>query len=171
MDPDWNYIGKAFSYAEETPLMATDAEGRQASLGLSDRKCLVCTIYAEARGTGRACQRAVGDVILNRLDAGDGNNICDVVLHSKFGPFDGARWDKPNFRRCVDCFAPKNKPEDEFIPTFGNIPPIESWGPRLPVFFFCTVGAAGARCIGTRESEERKRIEIPDCKRLVFFSR
>ena len=164
VDPAWNYISSAFSYAEDSSLMAADPDGRQASFGLTDRARRLCTVYGEAPGTPPACQRAVASVILNRRDA-EGGSICDIVFHSRCGRFDAADWRNDNFGRCADCFSPKNEPD--LIATAGSIPPTGSWGRREPVFF-CK---PGTRCVKTRTSDGRKRIPIPDCNRLVFFAR
>ena len=49
--------------------------------------CLAQNIYYEARGSSRADQMAVSDVVLNRVkDSRSPNTICDVVYQGKQRP-------------------------------------------------------------------------------------
>ena len=55
--------------------------------------CLAQNIYYEARGSSRADQMAVSDVVLNRVkDSRYPNTICDVVYQGKQRP----SWKDPN---------------------------------------------------------------------------
>jgi len=49
-----------------------------------EQKCLATTIYREARGETHQGRIAIGEVVLNRLRAGFGRNVCSVVNSKEF---------------------------------------------------------------------------------------
>jgi len=55
-----------------------------------EAKCLALAIYNEARGESERGQRSVGEVVLNRINAGVGSTTCEVIYqhqgqHYQFG--------------------------------------------------------------------------------------
>jgi len=89
--------------AEISPTAAT-----KAALGqlVAENRCLAEVIYYEARGEGEEGQKAVAQVILNRLATGDhGNTICSVA-------YEGAHQTFCQFTYVCDGSLDKPKPPE-----------------------------------------------------------
>ena len=154
-----------YSYASGNPVLNIDVDGQQTTAGMSQQKCLTCTVYAEARGKSAPCQAAVMAIILNRVDR-EGLPVCDVVQHSRLGPFYGASWANPNFRWCMDCFTPKA--ESDYLGTVSVTS--GSWSRPTTGLYFCNSDALGRACRRQRESEHRRPIIVGGCRDFVFYN-
>lgn len=67
--------------------LAAPVQARTVSADSSSVECLARTIYHEARGEGPRGQRAVGEVVINRVKAGFGKSVCGVTrARGQFAP-------------------------------------------------------------------------------------
>ena len=129
----------------------------------ADTNCLVCTVYAESRGTPSACQYGVASVILNRLgDARKKGNkpvtICDIV--SARGAFNG--YNNQNYKNCVQgCALSKDQSElNQTRKLFGQ--PFDMLG---DAYFF-----GGPAVENYFKKMKKKPVPNQYCPNLVFFS-
>ncbi len=163
-----------YTYVSNEPVLLSDPMGQKAKrkkppLPYPDRQysCLICTVYAEARGTNSACQTAVASVILNRVAAGRAKGrrttICGVV--SAKGQFDGYSNDPDsNYQRCMNCRV-KAKDRPDFNSTVTNLSSAfemtdaTSFGTNnetMENYFENTLGMLP--------------VDVPNCPNLIFFT-
>jgi RHS repeat-associated protein len=90
--------------------------------GTDECKCLGCMVFAEARGTSEACQKAVADVIKLRAWRADPKDptgftkyrsFCEVVAERDGGEFIG--YTTQNYKDCCadKCINTKGGPQDK----------------------------------------------------------
>ena len=160
-----------YTYVSNEPVLLGDPMGQKAKrrkppLPYPDPQysCLVCTVYAEARGTPSACQTAVASVILNRVAAGRAKGrrttICGVV--SAKGQFDG--YGNDNYKACMTCsVSAKDRPDFNNtvrdLSSAFDMTDATSFGTnneKMENYFENTLGMSP--------------VDVPNCPNLIFFT-
>ena len=129
----------------------------------SETTCLICTVFAEARGTPGPCQQAVASVIVNRLkhcrNWGIPSTVCGIVSAAR--QFDG--YGNSNYQHCEDC----QNPEGELADTVGHIgqgfpvaPDASYYGNNDPGVIRYFKGSLGLT-----------PVNYPSCTNFVFFDK
>jgi RHS repeat-associated protein len=116
-----------YVYALGDPISISDSSGLLPAGFGADDTCLICTVYAEARGQSAPCQQAVASAIINRfINCGGGgkggSSLCEIV--SKPGQFDG--YGDKNYQNCEGCSQVQTVPElPELLMNLGDGFPVE----------------------------------------------
>jgi hypothetical protein len=150
-----------YTYALSDPINVGDPLGLLPAGTDAGTTCLVCTVYAEARGTPGPCQQAVASVIVNRLrhcrNWGIPSSVCSVVSAAR--QFDG--YGNDNYRFCEEC----EKPEDELADTVRHIeqgfpvaPDATFYGNNAPGIIRYFKGTLGL-----------SPVSYPSCTTFAFF--
>jgi RHS repeat-associated protein len=154
-----------YLYVRNQAAILTDPTGLIDIPGGPQWKCLVCTVYAEARGLNKACQQAVASVILNRVGEarakGRVATICSIV--SAEGQFDG--FGNKNYKQCMTCRV-GSRSEAELQETIKNLSP----GPISMLDGATFFGNNSAGIIRYFEDKVGlTRIPFSACPELVFY--
>jgi RHS repeat-associated protein len=125
-----------YLFALADPISIIDPSGLLPAGTTADDTCLICTVYAEARGQSPACQQAVASVIINRFLNCGGSTLCGIV--SKPGQFDG--YGNRNYKNCESCAATNTVPDLDDLLTS-----LEGFGVEPDADFFVNNNPASIR--------------------------
>jgi RHS repeat-associated protein len=155
-----------YAYALSDPVDLSDPLGLLPAGFSPDDTCLICTVYAEARGRSAPCQQAVASSIMNRLAKcrgfGQPTSVCDVVGANRAGiQFDG--FNNLNYRSCSSCQRPGAVPE---LPPV--IKAVESSFPLEPqADFYANNEPTAIRNL--KKGLKLDPVPFPNCTTFAFF--
>lgn len=153
----------SYGYALANPVKRKDPSGMLPTGTPDQTTCLICTVYAEGRGTSQACQWAVASVIINRVNdrqsRGRNASVCSVV--SEPGQFNG--YGNANYRECEKCTQiPKSGDLHDTYTNFSTPFPIDP-----PALFF---GNNTPGIIDYFNGLDLTPVPFPSCPTFVFFT-
>jgi len=153
-----------YLYSENNSIINYDENGLQCK---SDDDCLKCITYAESRGTGSTCYKAIAWTIKNRINHsgfGSLSSICDIV--SSKGQYDAHN--NCNWKRCCgekDDNCKDNDPDNKELNEVSDA--LKDLGPDP------TDGADSFRSDGLAFSSNKWFIftekTVPGCDSFRFF--
>lgn len=151
-----------FAYGLSDPINVQDPLGLLPTGTDAETTCLVCTVFAEARGQSGECQRAVAAVIRNRAkrgaEWGGGGSLCTIVASPR--QFDG--FQNNNYNYCAGCSGLSG----ELADTWNHLQAGSSDGPAAE--WYANNTPALVRYFKGRLG--LSPVEFPSCPTFAFFA-
>lgn len=153
-----------YRYVKNQPATLTDPSG-EAPVLTPETKCLICTVYGEARGQNAACQYGVASVILNRLAQqrakGRTSSICGIVSAAKqFDAYGGG-----NYNDCMTCsISPKDRKDyDDTVSNFS-----QAFDMLSDALYFSNNTPGLTKYWENKKN--KSHINFPTCPKLAFYT-